>query len=644
MKVDELRTALWHFRVGGFDQVREWQRRNALDGGASRRGRRLRAHADEGVQLADLIPREPSPRNGRFADVRVASIFDEFSALAWGGEFDLWAVTPSDWHERFTAAADDGHPIDLLFVESAWNGNGGAWKYQLTGSKAPSDALRDLVAHCREQGIPTVFWNKEDPPHFDDFLGTARLFDVVFTSDERLVDRYREELGHDRVAPLAFAAAPAIHNPIRDAATHQLGDIAFAGMYFAHKFPERREQMVLLLGAANRLATTRGFGFDIYSRFEGGDKRYQFPGELADRVVGSVPYDRMLTAYGAYKVFLNVNSVVDSPSMCARRVFEISAAGTPVVSTRSVAIPEFFPSDEVAVVDDGDEAERVLRALVRSPQLRDRMVHRAQRRIWRHHTYANRAAEVLTAAGIAGGERMQQTPNVTVMVSTNRPHQLDHVLGQVARQRGVEVQLVLLTHGFEVPDARGWVARARALGISDVQTLSGDASWSLGACLNRLVEAADGEVLAKFDDDDLYGERYLEDALFALDYSGADLVGKQAAHLYLGSLGATVLRNPDREHRWTTFVAGPTLVAPKRTFVSTPFDDVTRGEDTALLRALGDADARVYSADRWNFVQVRQVRASDPSLRVHTWDVADEEILANGDVVAFGMAEGHVMR
>ena len=62
-----------------------------------------------------------------------------------------------------------------------------------------------------------------------------------------------------------------------------------------------------------------------------------FPATLAERVVGSLPYRNLLTAYKNYKVFLNVNSVVDSPSMCARRIFEITAAGTPVISTPSEA-------------------------------------------------------------------------------------------------------------------------------------------------------------------------------------------------------------------------------------------------------------------------------------------------------------------
>lgn len=486
-----------------------------------------------------------------------------------------------------------------------------------------------------------MFWNKEDPPHFDDFLETAKLFDVVFTSDSRLIPAYREALGHDRVEALAFAAAPALHNPIRESAEHAERDIAFAGMYFAHKYPERREQMDLLLGAAARLSKRRKIAFDIFSRFNQGDERYQFPGELADHVVGSLPYDRMLSAYGDYKVFLNVNSVVDSPSMCARRVFEITAAGTPVVTTPSAAIREFFPGDEVAVASDEDEAERVLRALVRSPQMRDRMVHRGQRRIWQHHTYSHRAATVLSAAGVPGAERVGATPNVTVMVSTNRPQQLDHILAMVARQQGVETQLALLTHGFAV-EAAEFERRARAAGIDNVILLDGEANDSLGSCLNRLVRVAEGNILAKFDDDDLYGQHYLLDAVNALGYSGADLVGKQAVHLYLESLDATVVRNPHAEHRWTHFVAGPTLVGPRETFHTAPFADRTRGEDTTFLRALGQAGGKVYSADRFNFIQVRAAQTADAVHR-HTWDVADEEILANADLVGYGRLDGHVM-
>src|SRR5699024_2474996 len=133
----------------------------------------------------------------------------------------------------------------------------------------------------------------------------AKLFDVVLTTDSNLLGAYRSELGHARVGVLPFAAQPKIHNPARVAKIPRDREVVFGGMYFKHKFPERREQMDYLLPAAAK------FDFDIYSRQAGGNPEYQFPPPFDTYVRGALPYAQMLTAYHAYKVVLNVNSVVD---------------------------------------------------------------------------------------------------------------------------------------------------------------------------------------------------------------------------------------------------------------------------------------------------------------------------------------------
>nr|WP_306238689.1 glycosyltransferase [Ornithinimicrobium sp. HY1745] len=554
---------------------------------------------------------------------------DTFSARAWGYEFEVLELTSDGWQEQLAA-----QPIDLLFVESAWAGSNGSWRYQLTGSKAPTEALRSLVEYCREQQIPSVFWNKEDPPHFADFLDTARLFDQVFTTDENLLGRYRAELGHDRVGVLGFAAQPVLHHPMRQKEVYQARDIAFGGSYWSHKFPERQAQMDLLLGAAAAVSTRRNVKFDIYSRFES-DAKYRFPERFDSYVRGSLDYDRMLTAYRLHKVMLNVNSVVDSPTMMARRVFEILACGTPVVSTRSPAVEHWFHDDELAIVDDAEEAELKVRALLASSELRDRMVHRGQRRIWREHTFSNRAGQVLGAVGIADSVRTGP-PRVSVIAPTIRPHLLRGIVETAARQQDVEVQLVLLAHGFAPPEAE-LTALAKDLGLPDLVVLQGEAATSLGANLNALVAASDGDLLAKLDDDDLYGDHYLSDSAHALDYSGADLVGKHARFTYLADVGATVLQYPYKEHRWTDLVGGPTMIGPRRTFVETPFEDRTLGEDTAFQRSILAAGGGIYSADRFNFIQMRGASAN------HTWSTEDERILANGRVQAYGLVTDHVM-
>lgn len=628
----EIRAGLWHLRRGGPAQFKSWRSRQRIEQGFAAprnvqgveaawtgRGRKRRLS----LMPAALPQQQPSR-----PDVRAAVILDDFSALAFGYEWTTSAVHPHTWRSDLASGA-----VDLLFVESAWAGNGGLWRGKLAGPNGPSDEFRALVQWCREQGIPTVFWNKEDPPHYEDFLPVARLFDHVFTSDSGRIAQYTVDLGHERVAVLPFAAQPAIHNPVRPGQGRHQRDVAFAGMYFAHKYPERRAQMDLLLGGALDASARMRTGLEIFSRQLGGNAEYQFPAPLDSRVVGSLTYAQTLSAYKAYKVFLNVNSVVDSPSMCARRIFEISASGTPVITAPSQAMGAFFTPAAVPVAATRREAEHLTRALVSNPELNDRTAHLAQRTIWAHHTYSHRAATVLEHA-VPGIAATVAQPALSVLLPTIRPQNLERVFRTLAGQRGVEPELVLLTHGFQL-SAERLAELCEASGLRNVVLLEAPREVSLGECLNRCVAAASGQVLTKMDDDDHYGPHYLSDQLHALSYSGADVVGKQAHYMHLETTNAAILRFAAREHRFTDFVMGPTIMARREVFTDHPFLDVTVGEDTGFLRAAHAAGRIIYSADRFNYFQVRTGDG-------HTWQVEDAELLASGDVKFYGKLNEHV--
>ena len=620
----ELRTLLWHLRHGGVDQARKHLRRRGLPGGSSE------AVAGEGRRVSFAPTEWPQQWRRPFADVTVATILDDFSSRAFGYEWDQVELTRHGWREQL----EQRRP-QLLFVESAWHGNQDQWQYQLTGASGVKEPFRELVAEFRRAGIPTVFWNKEDPPHYDDFLECAGLFDIVLTSDSNRVEHYRRDLGHDRVGVLAFAAQPAVHSPVRGRSGFDSREVAFGGMYFAHKFPERREQMDLLLGGALDVSPKMKKGLEIFSRYLGDDERYQFPAPLEERVVGSLDYARMLTAYQAYKVFLNVNSVVDSPSMCARRVFEILSRGTAVVSTPSAAVGEHFPQEELPVVATREQAADVVRALVRSKQLRDRTVRRAQRRVWAEHTYTHRAATVLDLAlPQQDGSWQPSNPSVSVVLSTNRPDRLGQAMDSVAAQRGVDPQLVLVCHGFDPGTARATELAAQR-GIDDLVIVPAPQEWSLGVCLNAGVQASSGAVIAKMDDDDWYAPDYLADQLAMLRVTQADVVGKQASYLYVQSYDATLLRFAEREHRWTDFVLGPTLMAAREVFEAHPFLDRTTGEDTGFLQDVVDGGGRVYATDRFGFRQFRGGHG-------HTWNVTDQHVISTGEVMFFGSDTAHL--
>lgn len=631
-EASDVRKALWHFRRGGITQVREWIRRSgAVSNGFS--SQRFTSDIEKHLGLS-LPTHDYQTSSLAGSKLKVAVILDDFSMKAWTPEWQVTALSAKTWPEQLNAG-----DFDFLFVESAWAGNGGAWSYHLTGTSAPRPTFIEMIDAFKDRGIPTVFWNKEDPPHFDDFLDSAKLFDFVFTSDSRMIGRYQAVLGHNRVASLSFGAQPHFHNPVRPV-NQARRDVAFAGMYFSHKFPERREQMEIVLGGAVDISPKLPNGLDIFSRQHGGEEKYQFPEPYASHVVGSLPYDQMLTANKYYSAFLNVNSVVDSPSMCARRIFEITAAGTPVVSAPSAAISNFFDPSEVLEVHTREQASHAIRSLVRSPELRDRTVHLGQRRIWSEHTYAHRARQIEKFIGLESHAplplSMSTRPKISAVVSTIRPQQIQHILSTVGAQRNVDVELILVSHGFTIDreEFEGLAAKSK---VNNFQILEMDGELTLGDCLNEAVSLASGDFITKMDDDDLYGENYLFDQVAALRYSGASIVGKQAHFMYLANSDVTLLRFAEREHRFTNMVMGPTILGHAEIFKTTPFESRSRGEDTQFLRDVIDGGGTIYSSDRFNFMQMR---GNDGV--AHTWDVSDAELTATGSIQWFGRNDRHV--
>ena len=585
------------------------------------KGRRRESHSAESFEPYKPLAQHDKP----YRHIRVASILDEFSELAWGQEFNLIPITPQNFLKVLSSDGDT--PIDLLFVESAWSGSGGAWKGHLVGEGAPSREIEAVLECARRSGIPAVFWNKEDPAHFEDFIATARLFDYIFTTDEGTVDRYRREIPRSKVGILPFAAQPAFHNPVVEPGHQRTKDFVFAGTYFAKKFPIRQKQIQQILDAAGKASERLDSGLTIFSRFGNLDPKYRFPSRYRKYEKGFLPYSRMVTAYKHSKIVLNVNTVPESSTMCSRRVFEAAACGAVVVSTESNAIRNFFSDNQIPVLLKDEEGDRFLEALARSSELTDRIAHKAEREIWEKHTYTHRGRRILEAAGLLPVGDEDQLPEVAVISSTNRPEQLRHLLQQVVRQKDVKLEWHLMLHGIDVEAG----ALENAL-PSDIQlyVYRSTSSSTLGQNLNYLVDRTSAGYIAKMDDDDLYGERYLRDQINALRYSGADVVGKKASYVHLEDQDIFALRNPNHELCFTDFVAGPTLVWRRKVTERIRFPDRNRGEDSSFLYEATKRGLKIFSADRFNFVQVRSAN------RAHTWGVGAGELLANSEVISVG--------
>ena len=310
------------------------------------------------------IPDGPQAR-----DVKVAVILDVFSTDAFRYEWQQITFGPEDWRE----VLERERPA-MLFVESAWHGNGGRWATMMSAAGAPKQPVRDLVAWCREQGVPTVFWNKEDPPNFDRFIETAKLFDQVFTVDADCIPRYVEAVGHDRVA-LAAVRAHSRASTTRSRCRAGAGTRwRSPGLTTPRSIPSARRRW-------RRSWARRGSSTCTSTAASPTTRTSPSLRSTPTSSSARSPYERMLAAYKAYKIFLNVNSVTESPTMCARRVFELSACGTPVVSGHSRALERVF-GDLVRLSSAPEQTTEALVELMKDAELRDRTGHLAMREVF----------------------------------------------------------------------------------------------------------------------------------------------------------------------------------------------------------------------------------------------------------------------
>ena len=369
---------------------RRRSRRTEVDDPKGRAGTPVRTHADNAIVAVDF---EPAPPPRQLADLRVAAILDDMSRACFAPDCDLVTFTPKDWRETLSEK-----PPHLLFVESAWKGNHGSWEYKVGSySYADSIGLPDLTAlidWCRARGIPTVFWNKEDPVHFEKFKEAAQLFDLVFTTDSDRAPAYRQLPGLESriVAPLPFAAQPLLHHPGPFAGRDPRP--VFAGTFYRNRHPERIGQMEVLLDAAKE------HDLVIYDRMGGAvTDSFGYPDRFRDNIVGSVPYPEMVQVYRRHRVFLNVNSVVESPTMMSRRVFELLACGTPVVSTPAKGIAEIF-GDAVTTVSSPEEASEAIGQLVHDDSHWMAVSRKGVLAVAARHLYRDRLLQVASGAGI----------------------------------------------------------------------------------------------------------------------------------------------------------------------------------------------------------------------------------------------------
>jgi hypothetical protein len=210
-------------------------------------------------------------------------------------------------------------------------------------------------------------------------------------------------------------------------------------------------------------------------------------------------------------------------------------------------------------------------------------------------------------------------PTVSIVLATHRPDHLLHAFGQLAGLRYPRLEVVVGAHGDQVDGARVWeLARDLPFPVTVVALEGGR---SLGEALQACCDRAEGTLVTKMDDDDVYGPEHVWDLVLARQYSGAQVVGKALDWVYLESQDVTVFRPVYPAEKYADFVAGGTMLISRADLAAVGgWRPVPRSVDRALIDRVRAQGGLVYRTHGLGYVYVRHSAG-------HTADVRDEHFL-----------------
>ena len=467
--------------------------------------------------------------------LKVACIMDAFTRLSYAPECELQDLTPDGWKEELVSFSPD-----MLFIESAWQGKNGLWHRKIANG---SKELFELTKYCKSKKIPIVYWGKEDPVYTQTFMPAAAQADVIFTCDLDSIPVYKAGTGNPHVYHLHFAAQPTIHNPVET--LERKDKFCFAGAYY-HRYPERSK---VFDDFADYFIATKGF--DIYDRNYGNAlPEHAFPSRYNPYILGRLAPEEIDTAYKGYRYGINLNSITQSQTMFARRIFELIASNTLVIGNYALGVKQYFGDLTIAtnsVATMKNTLEKYCGTIVDSQKLS----LLALRKVLSEHLYEDRLAYIVEK--VFGKNLKRTLPKIAVVV-----HVEDKGAQAAFERQNYENKMLY------------------------VYSQTNDSQEKL--------DSIDADYVAYLFGDDYYGANYLTDFALATRFLGSDIDGVGKSTYW--SDGAFI--NEGGNYKYV-----PTL-APKRGMVKiNSFKEIKIADifETSLL------EGNFFSTDSFNYAQ-----------------------------------------
>ena len=528
--------------------------------------------------------------------LRCLTILDEISELNWSADFDCTRLVRLSAQQQITEA-----DYDFVLVETAWLGPENDWIYAFTSPGQKHENAQAVLAVLERLRVqidkPIVIVNKEDPLHFELFFPLVRYADHIITTDQDMVPNYRGRADALSVTALPFAANMSLTNPVGRVNEPQ-DKVCFAGSFYSGGYDDRARQMDYIL---QPIIDFRGVIFDRQSRKP--NPVHDFPDRFKPYIRPAVGFREMARHYRRFRAFLNVNTIVSSPTMMSRRVYELLASGTPVVSAPSRALEQQFLGI-VQIASNAKEAYMQVARLLDDEQHWWKTSQRGIREVTLKHQYAHRAAVIRSI--VFGADIEAESPLVSIIIAADRAVHLARIAENISQQSYPRIETVVaLGRSWsedEIASLENMLNTVPTIERVVIQKASD--LVPLGQRLHLAVAEAKGDFVALFSDKDHYLPNYLVDMILTFDFSQSVIAGKATYAAWQHAGCRVALYNPGFEHSHVDNFCASTIVARRSWLKKVPFADQSDAPEIDLLKHALSAGDRIYSADHFNFVEV----------------------------------------
>lgn len=195
---------------------------------------------------------------------------------------------------------------------------------------------------------------------------------------------------------------------------------------------------------------------------------------------------------------------------------------------------------------------------------------------------------------------------ITVIACTIRSSCIDNVFDNYDRQLWKNKKMIIVLNNDRM-DIEVYKQRANQYPAGEITVYQLPQKYRLGRCLNYAIKRADNGLIAKFDDDDYYGPKFLREAARAIKHGRASIVGKNTAYLYFKGKRALMVFRRGGEWKYRRHLKGGSLVFRKSVWRRVKFPANRKaGTDSKWLSSCIRRGFRAFSVSKRHYVCVRR--------------------------------------